>query len=369
MSFHNLTPRRCDVSIPRYSPRLLLFVAILALAPNLTRAESSVRIITSAPKIQMSTEEIDSLALEKTPVDAAKNGFFAHEKIDALFSQGVYLPDASDESVAIPFRLYEPPQTRPQKRYPLVVVWHGQGESDDDNSSQLAHLQYDARSFFKPYPLEAYILATQCPGDSPDWENKIDRYDASPIDYTVAIIRALERIFPIDPTRISALGICSGASAALQAQSRNPKLFCALALCSYSVRYGAEPEIDVPVWAFANSDDPNAPIEPIRDLVLNLRQRGASAKLTESVGGHDSWTMALRDCQILSWLARQDADAYAPPPPGAIFYQDRNVKEILCLYALPIAALVFVFAVLEPALCTRLWTRRTKKRESDWQDS
>ena len=297
-------------------------------------------------------EAIAALEREKSKPDVEKDGYFANPKLVALFA--AYEIDVCDgeRRVAIPFRLHAPETIREGERYPLIVVWHGTGESDDDNASQLSHLQYGIRSFYEPRALDAFIVAAQCPRGGRGWSSPENRYGIEPIEYSVAIIRALEERFPIDSSRVSALGICSGAAAAIDAERRYPGLFCAMALCSYAANEYETEELAIPVWAFGSVDDDSTPINELRRMIKRLRRRGVTARLTENRNGHDSWTNALGAAQVLAWLGRQTGKPTAPPP-GVTLYADRTTREIICQYVAPFAVLVALFVLVEPRVRRR----------------
>lgn len=315
---------------------LPLYAVDSAMSAQTNANPSSLRLITSQVNYDYSDEEVQRISLQKTVVDASKNGYFANTHVIEYFSE--YQISVSSEQIesTIPFRLHVPPTIEKGRRYPLLVIWHGSGESDDDDTSQLAHLQYGMSSLASTVCRDCFILATQCPRDNSDWTSSENRWQIVPIDYTIAIIRALEEIFPIAQDRISALGICSGASAVISVQRREPTLLCALALCSYSPSQDESSYITTPVWLFGNQDDKTAAIEPMRQFVAQLHTRGIPAHLSESQGGHDSWTHALRDAQILTWLACQRAHSLTVPPPSKIITHVRDTRSLFYLYLAPI---------------------------------
>ena len=63
---------------------------------------------------------------------------------------------------------------------------------------------------------------------------------------------------------------------------------------------------DVPVWAFHGDQDPTVPVRSSRKMIQALRQAGGNPRYTEVVGrGHDVWTVAYRDAEVLHWLLSQ----------------------------------------------------------------
>jgi predicted peptidase len=61
-----------------------------------------------------------------------------------------------------------------------------------------------------------------------------------------------------------------------------------------------------PVWAFHGAADPIVPVTESRELVTALKAAGGNVRYTEYEGvGHDSWTKAYEDPELLTWLLAQ----------------------------------------------------------------
>lgn len=298
-----------------------------------------------APQVERaySEQELDAIANSDSQRHETVDGYVADARLVALFSEFVYCGEVDGADVRVPFRLRTPSQLRPGKRYPLVVLFHGYGESDDDNTRQLSHLHYAIRSFAGPDRIDAFVLATQCPKDCSSWDSAANRYGAEPIKLTEHIIEALEKEFPIDPRRVAALGVCSGANAARALSEERPELFCALALCGYSPSSINTDRFPAPTWAFNNTHDEIASIKDVRAAIKNARSRGDSVWLTERPGVHDSWSRALRDDRAVSWLAARAQTDALPPPPYTVCGRKKTAGELAVGLAAPLAALCLVF--------------------------
>ncbi|MBQ4079874.1 MAG: hypothetical protein II596_04250 [Thermoguttaceae bacterium] len=298
-----------------------------------------------APQVERaySEQELDAIANSDSQRHETVDGYVADARLVALFSEFVYCGEVDGADVRVPFRLRTPSQLRPGRRYPLVVLFHGYGESDDDNTRQLSHLHYAIRSFAGPDRIDAFVLATQCPKDCSSWDSAANRYGAEPIKLTEHIIEALEKEFPIDPRRVAALGVCSGANAARALSEERPELFCALALCGYSPSSINTDRFPAPTWAFNNTHDEIASIKNVRAAIKNARSRGDSVWLTERPGVHDSWSRALRDDRAVSWLAARAQTDALPPPPYTVCGRKKTAGELATGLAAPLAALCLVF--------------------------
>jgi predicted peptidase len=62
----------------------------------------------------------------------------------------------------------------------------------------------------------------------------------------------------------------------------------------------------IPIWAFHGADDTTVPVARSRNMVAALRAAGANVRYTEYAGtGHDSWTPASQEPELLPWLFSQ----------------------------------------------------------------
>ena len=63
---------------------------------------------------------------------------------------------------------------------------------------------------------------------------------------------------------------------------------------------------DFPMWIFHGDSDEVVSVEVSRKAVKALRDAGGSPRYTEYPGvGHDSWTRAYRDPELIEWLFAQ----------------------------------------------------------------
>ena len=63
---------------------------------------------------------------------------------------------------------------------------------------------------------------------------------------------------------------------------------------------------DLPMWIFHGDSDEVVSVEVSRKAVKALRDAGGSPRYTEYPGvGHDSWTRAYRDPELIEWLFDQ----------------------------------------------------------------
>lgn len=200
-------------------------------------------------------------------------------------------------------------------RYPLTVFLHGSGESGDDNASQLINngpgaLSHPATQ--EKFP--SFVLCPQCPKGG-QWGYY--RGDITPAGTVVAIVRALQKEFRIDPDRIYVTGLSLGGMGAWYAIAEHPDLFAAaVPVCGAGDVSRVDRIRSIPVWAFHGMDDKAVPIAgPTRwakeiagdrDMVRALKDAGGDARITEyEKQGHAVWGAAYADPGLMPWLFAQ----------------------------------------------------------------
>jgi poly(3-hydroxybutyrate) depolymerase/lysophospholipase L1-like esterase len=218
------------------------------------------------------------------------------------------------DGAKLPYRLLKPRNYDPAQKYPLVLFLHGAGERGEDNGSQLKH---GAPAFAKAEAREKYpcfVIAPQCPKDRKwvemDWggPSGIAPADAGPMQaLTLACVDAIAKEFSVDQDRLYVTGLSMGGYGTWDLITRFPAKWAAAApVCGGGDKSKAPLAKPVPVWAFHGTADHT--VLPIRsqDMVAALKGTGAAAVLTEYPGvGHDSWTLAYSEPNLLPWLFAQ----------------------------------------------------------------
>lgn len=213
-----------------------------------------------------------------------------------------------------PFQLLHP-AGRPSGPEPLVVFLHGAGERGKDNSRQLTWLPLAmaSDSFRERFP--CWLLAVQCPEDEkwadvPWSEVMPSPLPKEPTRAVRAVLAAMERVqreHAVDPDRVYLTGLSMGGYGAWDLAARFPGRFAAvLPICGGGDETTAPRLAEVPIWAFHGAEDPGVPVGRTRSMIAAIRAAGGSPKFTEFPGvGHDSWTPAYRDPEVLDWLFAQ----------------------------------------------------------------
>lgn len=220
--------------------------------------------------------------------------------------------DGQTGPVVIPYRLLRPDPVAPGTRYPLVVFLHGAGERGDDNLAQLKYLPSWLAEPALRQSHPCFVLAPQCRQDrrwAPfDWSDK----RSSPIaeeptpDLAGAIV-ALDRVLEeeaIDADRVLLTGLSMGGYGSWEWALRSPQRFAALVpICGGGDERQAARLSSLPIWCFHGDADRVVPVERSRTMIEAIRAAGGSPRYSELPGvGHDSWTPAYRDPELLDWL-------------------------------------------------------------------
>lgn len=248
--------------------------------------------------------------LEKTSQKNDDGGYDADEDVVRCFAAMEYLEGGlRGSSQPVAFRMLAPSNFEPGKKYPLVLLLHGRGESGTDNKRQLAHLQSSVEYFAGDNKLDFFLVVPQCPNKDYQWLKSPEKDMPAYLDVVQKIMDAVIREYPVDPNAISVFGISSGAVAAWEVVAQNSDRFAALAVCSGSPPLIVKPEIfqSVPIRAFNNRGDGSTPYEVTQSFIDQINDIGGNATLSiDNIGGHDTWTRAMRKDKIIRWLTEQN---------------------------------------------------------------
>jgi pimeloyl-ACP methyl ester carboxylesterase len=280
---------------------------------------------TAAPE-KLTAERLDAIA--KLAPKPNKAGMRVHPAMIPLFrSMVLNYTGGSYRNAPIRFRLHVPEPYRKGKMYPLVVWLHGAGECGSDNVNQLSHLHHIIPYLVGPKKRDFFLLVPQCPHAHVSWEapeicattvrgdgsvechvvdDPVALCDA-PLAYTIVMIEAVMKEFPIDRNRVTVAGLSTGGDGVWRMLERRPELFAAAvpvvsweAMQESSLR--EKPLLKkIPIWAIYSSDD--RAIDYARKEFERMRERGCHVSKTEfGVCGHRAWTPAMLQGDIFGWL-------------------------------------------------------------------
>ncbi len=217
----------------------------------------------------------------------------------------------------LPYRLLKPADTEAGKKHPLVLFLHGAGERGTDNAKQLVWFWADKKPSVLTRPevtaAKAFVIVPQCPEgkrfvDVP-WEKGSYKSPeiSEPLKLTLALIDSFLKEQPIDPDRVSVVGMSMGGYGAIDAVQRRPELFAAcISICGAADLSKARDIAHVPVWAFHGDADGAVPVSGSREFIDALKKAGAEPKYTEYPKvGHNSWSPAFEEKEFWNWIFAQ----------------------------------------------------------------
>lgn len=294
--------------------RFLQFLLCITIVWPLADARKSV----AAPNaVELPSGTPSGIAATKLPLPGEEAPSLASMLLDLTYrytGRGYH-----DEQIR--YRLFVPDTSDPTKEFPLIVWLHGFGEAGNDNVHQLRY--FETIIFQKPWDRKRFpffVLAVHCPRGNRNWTT--DSPDADDMaNVALAILNKTTRDYPVDESRISVAGVSSGGSGCWELASRAPDRFSAVAPMSSSGADDMEIKqlTHMSIWAFHCTDDAKAAVEPDRRTVVAINAAGGRAALTEiDSGGHDSWSAAFRDYDLLDWLLYQRRGEKSDWPPGTM---------------------------------------------------
>ena len=209
----------------------------------------------------------------------------------------------------VAYRLFTPsPFTN--RRLPLLVWFHGLGESGVNNLDQLVWLELLLTTDFALAKHPCAILAVQSPSG---WQaGTIDGTDEGqglirdPLSRVEHAMKDVLRRWPVDRTRIYGAGVSDGAVACWDFASRSAEPFAAIVPMGLSRPVQQLVPRHVAVRAFqstADGSDAVGYLHRLRELVV--RNGGSMQNTVVQSPGHDCWTVALRDDDTKDWLFDQ----------------------------------------------------------------
>lgn len=212
-------------------------------------------------------------------------------------------------------RLLRPPRIEASTTYPVILFLHGAGERGTDNEKQLAYLPtwLAEPAMQEKYP--CYLVAPQCRPDhrwvEVAWDDVAStRQSPQMTDDLAAAVAALDEALAMeaaDPGRVYLTGLSMGGFGAWDLAARMPERFAALLpICGGGDEATAPRLARLPIWCFHGADDTVVVPERSRRMIAAVKAAGGIPRYSELTGvGHDSWTPAYRDPDVLDWLFSQ----------------------------------------------------------------
>lgn len=218
------------------------------------------------------------------------------------------------------------------KKYPVVIVIHGNGCQGDDNrvykgefyAKHLADANIQER-------VPHFIYVPQCPGGQ-TWVDSPWAKGAYSVDHVAAsasmkkltdVLAGLMKEFSIDADRIYLIGISMGGQATWDLLCRHPGMFAAaVPICGCGDPSKAGLLKGVAIWAFHGAGDPTVPAASDRETMASLEKAGvrvlrlvgadpseppkATHIYSEYDMGHNVWDKAIGLARyVVPWMFSQ----------------------------------------------------------------
>ena len=223
----------------------------------------------------------------------------------------------NDKQETMPYRVLFPHNYDAAKSYPLIFFLHGSGERGSDNKMQLVHGAdlFQSKATMEKFP--AIVVFPQCPaGDS--WSNlsftnqtgirqfqfNVGGTPTSAMKLLQELLFTIIKEHKIDKNRIYVGGLSMGGMGTFELVYRNPNLFAAaFPICGGANVKTAKQLTNLSWWIFHGEQDDVVPHEFSVQMAKAIKRHGGDVKLTlYPEAGHDSWTPAFAEKELLSWL-------------------------------------------------------------------
>ncbi len=223
---------------------------------------------------------------------------------DDPFQAHIY---TDSEGRALPYRLLVPDNA--DVPMPVLIFLHGAGERGNDNERQLIHGRDLLLKAAEEYG--CIVVAPQCPKGQKwsiiDWSQEkvtFSEEPSEPMRLTMSLLEDLAGRYSVDRDRWYIMGLSMGGFGTWDAICRWPDRFAAaVPICGGGDPAMAHLLVNTPVWTFHGDADPVVKVELSRAMIQAIREAGGNPRYTEYPGvGHDSWTPAFEEPDLLRWL-------------------------------------------------------------------
>ena len=216
------------------------------------------------------------------------------------------------------YRILFPENFNPDKKYPIVFVLHGKGESGKDNEKQLAHgaslfLKKDIRRNFP-----AIVVFPQCAEDD-YWANveitttqngkrNFSFKEGGKPTKAMHALKGMVKNFLkkpfIDRHRVYLGGLSMGAMGTFELLRRQRRTFAAaFAICGGDNTNNIKKYQNIPLWLFHGGMDDI--VDPAFSIAISerLKALGDEVKFTlYPKANHNSWDSAFSEPDLVPWL-------------------------------------------------------------------
>lgn len=220
---------------------------------------------------------------------------------------------ASDGKTLL-YRMYTPKNMDKNKKYPLVMFFHGAGERGNDNTKQLVHGVKNLLTYAQNNKEPVIIIAPQCPSGK-QWVNTpwgalshtMPEKPSEPMKQAIELLQNIITELPVDKQRVYVTGLSMGGFGTWDIIQRMPDAFAAaIPVCGGGDTKEAAKLKNLPIWVFHGDKDTVVKTKRSRDMVAAIKAAGGNPKYTEYKGvGHGCWGKAYTDQDALKWFFSQ----------------------------------------------------------------
>jgi poly(3-hydroxybutyrate) depolymerase/lysophospholipase L1-like esterase len=227
--------------------------------------------------------------------------------IPAGYEPRVFAASASDR---LDYYLLAPPQIEVGKKYPLVVVLHG-NDANEQALHGVATSRFTEAAVRQKFP--CYVFAPHCPQgqtwsampNGPKGPNVYQEEPAGTAKLLLAALGNLVKEQPVDVERVYLTGFAMGGSGVWDLLARRPDLWAA----AVPVDGGGDPARiaktkDVAVWAKNSRAGAGVPIAHAREMIAALNAAGGKPLLSE-YGHSGPVDEFFTEPELLRWMFSQ----------------------------------------------------------------
>ena len=226
------------------------------------------------------------------------------------------------------YRLYLPDDYSTDKKYPVILFFHGAGEKENDNTKQLRAGLPNMFTYSNGKVQECIVIAPQCPLLTPDtakWVNVPNWVDgcsystesipeSEHMKAVVDLLGVIRSDYSTDESRWYVTGLSMGGFATWDIIVRHPEIWAAAApLCGGADYRKAEVVKDLPIWTFHGTADPTVPYTGTEKMVNALKELGSTTIKYTPMDNfqHNIWSAVYSNPLLYSWMFAQVKPAAA----------------------------------------------------------
>lgn len=196
------------------------------------------------------------------------------------------------------YYLYTP--SNPASNLPLIVYLHGGTNKKADVTELLTTDGFPKYLYDGFYgDLRAYVVIPKLDNRFKGWVDIADKIND--------LIKSINANYTIDMSKISLTGHSMGGTGTYQLQVKLPNTFACIAPMSGSIQNN-EANLtalsQTEIWAFVGTDDTIVSPDSSRTIINELKEKGATAKITELDGAthFDVPSLAYKNDDLIQWL-------------------------------------------------------------------